>query len=74
MEDSSSLRSSDSAGTSEEYEIIEGETTPCTAPSATLTTTPHSTANEPTLIIANNGNMDDLQDQLSEVNYPYFII
>ena len=66
MEDSSSVRSSDSAGTSEEYEIIEGNTN---TPSIIPTTAPQKSNNtEPTLNIANNGNMDDLQSQMSEVS------
>ncbi|XP_066962348.1 rab GTPase-activating protein 1-like isoform X3 [Macrobrachium rosenbergii] len=52
MEDCSSLRSSDSAGTSEEYEIIDSQLTQ---------------DSEPQLNIANNGNMDDLQQELTEV-------
>ncbi|CAL4092407.1 unnamed protein product, partial [Meganyctiphanes norvegica] len=52
MEDSSSLKSSDSAGTSEEYEVVGGS---------------YTEVEQPQLNIANNGNMDDLQDQLSEV-------
>ncbi|XP_068203529.1 rab GTPase-activating protein 1-like isoform X4 [Palaemon carinicauda] len=52
MEECSSLRSSDSAGTSEEYEIIDSQLTQ---------------ESEPQLNIANNGNMDDLQQELTEV-------
>ena len=51
MEECSSLRSSDSAGTSEEYEIIDTQVTQV----------------EPQLNIANNGNMEDLQQELTEV-------
>ncbi|XP_053631032.1 rab GTPase-activating protein 1 isoform X3 [Cherax quadricarinatus] len=52
MEECSSLRSSDSAGTSEEYEIVESLA---------------SQESEPQLNIANNGNMEDLQHELTEV-------
>ncbi|KAK7066764.1 Rab GTPase-activating protein 1 [Halocaridina rubra] len=52
MEECSSLRSSDSAGTSEEYEIVESLS---------------AQDSEPRLNIANNGNMDDLQNELTEV-------
>nr|XP_045587198.1 rab GTPase-activating protein 1-like isoform X2 [Procambarus clarkii] len=52
MEECSSLRSSDSAGTSEEYEIVESLAA-------------HDS--EPQLNIANNGNMEDLQHELIEV-------
>lgn len=53
MEDASSLKSSDSAGTSEEYEIVGGGN--------------KEVPEQPQLNIANNGNMDDLQHQLDEV-------
>ncbi|XP_071518028.1 rab GTPase-activating protein 1-like isoform X2 [Panulirus ornatus] len=52
MEECSSLRSSDSAGTSEEYEIVESLTV-------------HDS--EPQLNIANDGNMEDLKQELREV-------
>ncbi|XP_042874491.1 rab GTPase-activating protein 1-like isoform X2 [Penaeus japonicus] len=52
MEECSSLRSSDSAGTSEEYEIVESLA---------------GQDSEPQLNIANNGSMDDLQHELTEV-------
>ncbi|XP_042229532.1 rab GTPase-activating protein 1-like isoform X2 [Homarus americanus] len=52
MEECSSLRSSDSAGTSEEYEIVESLA---------------AQDSEPQLNIANNGNMEDLQQELTEV-------
>ncbi|XP_063875224.1 rab GTPase-activating protein 1-like isoform X3 [Scylla paramamosain] len=60
MEECSSVRSTDSAGTSEEYEIVESE--PVTA-----STPQQDHPLEPTLNIANNGNMEDLRLELTEV-------
>lgn len=61
MEECSSVRSTDSAGTSEEYEIVESE-------SATVSTQQQDLHPlEPTLNIANNGNMEDLRLELTEV-------
>ncbi|XP_050733709.1 rab GTPase-activating protein 1-like isoform X2 [Eriocheir sinensis] len=61
MEECSSVRSTDSAGTSEEYEIVESEAATVSNPQQDL----HPL--EPTLNIANNGNMEDLRLELTEV-------
>lgn len=63
MEECSSVRSTDSAGTSEEYEIVESE-------QATVSTPQQDHPLEPTLNIANNGNMEDLRLELTEVCDP----
>ena len=63
MEECSSVRSTDSAGTSEEYEIVESEP-------ATVSTPRQDHPLEPTLNIANNGNMEDLRLELTEVCDP----
>ncbi|KAG0721039.1 Rab GTPase-activating protein 1 [Chionoecetes opilio] len=60
MEECSSVRSTDSAGTSEEYEIVESEPAPVSTPR-------QDQPPEPTLNIANNGNMEDLRLELTEV-------
>lgn len=61
MEECSSVRSTDSAGTSEEYEIVESEPATVSTPQQDLRPL------EPTLNIANNGNMEDLRLELTEV-------
>lgn len=69
MEECSSLRSSDSAGTSEEYEIVESVVPDPHQLQPTLyhPLQPQHQHQEPQLNIANNGNMEDLQLELKEV-------
>ncbi|KAK4318251.1 hypothetical protein Pmani_010736 [Petrolisthes manimaculis] len=78
MEECSSLKSSDSAGTSEEYEIVESVVSDPLQLQPTLyhplqpqqqpqQQQQQQEQEEPQLNIANNGNMEDLQLELKEV-------
>jgi len=65
MEDSLSLKSNDSATTSDEYEFVNNTTLPNkTKSSAHSGSCSHQ---QPLLDIANNGNLDDLCKCLGEV-------
>lgn len=55
MEDSISIKSMESVATSDEYEFVNKQQQALTEP--------------PTLKIANNGNLEDLQNNLRDVRY-----
>lgn len=60
MDDKLSIKSSDSVTTSGEYEIVPEELD-------AIQTTPQIGTTSPTLKIANNGNFNDLEKDLTEV-------